>query len=225
MQNPKGWVLVIGILVILGVVGFMTIQAVQKATASILQPVVQGNVYLQTQVAGFLHPTPTVIPDPVTIIHEVRSLARLETIQYSVEKVVTAENSQGKLAFLFGDKLLFVAHGVVIAGVDLEKLTPADLKVENGVLNVHMPPAEVFTAALDNSKSYVYDRQTGVLTHGDVNLETTARQTAEDLIRQAALDDGILTEAQQNAENFLSRMFFQMGYSEVKFVEDTSPGG
>ncbi|MGB9591943.1 MAG: DUF4230 domain-containing protein, partial [Candidatus Kryptoniota bacterium] len=77
---------------------------------------------MSTQVAQLANPTPTILADPITIIHSVRSLARLETIQYSVEKVITAESGQGPFGFLFGDKLLLVAHGIVIAGVDLEKL-------------------------------------------------------------------------------------------------------
>ncbi len=176
------------------------------------------NSSMQTQVSDLLHPTPTIIPDPVTIIHEVRALARLETIQYSIEKVITAEIGQGTFDFLFGDKLLFVAHGVVIAGIDLEKLGPGNLKLEGDTLYVTLPPAEVFIATLDNEKSYVYDRETGALTHGDTNLETTARQAAEQEIYKAAMEDGILKLAQQNAEYFLEKFFEALGYDKVVFL-------
>ncbi|MBT3321502.1 MAG: DUF4230 domain-containing protein [Anaerolineae bacterium] len=177
------------------------------------------NSSMQTQVSDLLHPTPTIIPDPVTIIHDVQSLARLETIQYSVEKVITAEIGQGTFDFLFGDKLLFVAHGVVIAGIDLEKLGSDNLKLEGGTLYVTLPLAEVFIATLDNEKSYVYDRETGALTHGDTNLETTARQAAEDEIYKAAMEDGILKLAQQNAEHFLEKFFETLGYKHVIFLD------
>jgi len=184
---------------------------------SAIQPLQQTNRDLSTQVAALLHPTPTVLPDPVTIVHEVRSLARLETIQYSVEKVITAEVNQGIFGPLFGDKLLFVAHGVVIAGLDLEKINPDDLTVKDNVLYVHLPQAEIFSATLDNQKSYVYDRETGILTHGEVNLETLARQAAEEEIRKAAIEDGILDLAQGNAETYLSRLFRALGFAEVIF--------
>ncbi len=221
MQNTKGWILVVGILVILALGVFGVVQAVQSTARTALSPFQQGSETLQTQVAQFLHPTPTVIPDPVSIIHEVRSLARLETIQYSVEKVITAENSQGRFAFLFGDRLLFVAHGVVIAGVDLEKLGPEDITIKNGVVTMRLPAAEIFVASLDNEKSYVYNRQTGVLTHGDINLETTARRAAEDEIRKTAEEDGILSQAQVNAENYLSRLVRDMGFEDVIFIRET----
>lgn len=221
MQTSKGWVLVVGILLILvgGVVA--AVVTVRNAAYSAILPIQQGNSSLQTQMAGFLHPTPTIIPDPVTIIHEVRSLARLETIQFSVEKVITAETAQGRFAILFGDKLLFVAHGTVTAGVDLAKMSANDLSVQNGALNMRLPATEVFVATLDNANSYVYDRQTGVLTHGDMNLETTARRAAEDEIRKAALQDGILAEAQTNAQEYLSRLFRDMGFQNVIFTQAT----
>ena len=194
-------------------------QTAAEAAAAPFEQVRQANEGLQTQVSELLNPTPTIIPDPVTYINEVRSLARLETIQYSIEKVITAEISQGTFDFLFGDRLLFVAHGVVIAGIDMEKLGPENLKLENGVLYVTLPPAEIFIATLDNQKSYVYDRDTGFLTQSVQDLETLARQSAEDEIRKAALEDGILNQAQINAENYLYRFFQALGYDNVIFVK------
>lgn len=194
-------------------------QAAANAALGPFNQVQQANEGLQTQVANLLNPTPTIIPDPVTYISEVRALARLETIQYSVEKVITAEIGQGTFNFLFGDKMLFVAHGVVIAGIDMEKMGPEDLRIENGILYVTLPPAEIFIATLDNQKSYVYDRETGFLSKGVQDLETLARQSAEDEIRRAALEDGILQQAQTNAENYLYRFFQALGYDNVIFVD------
>ena len=193
--------------------------AIQRTTQQAVQPVSAMTSELSTQVARILHPTPTVLPDPVTIINQVRPLARLETIQYTVEKVITAEVGQGLLAPLLGDRLLFVGHGYVTAGIDLEKLTSQDLVLKDGAMRVRLPQAEIFVATLDNDKSYVYDRETGLLTHGDLNLETLARQTAEDQIRQAALDDGILAQAQANGESYIRSLLNKLGYTQVIFIQ------
>ncbi len=211
-------VLAAGIYFIVTTVRDAVQQTAQQANAAI-QPLAQANSAMQTQVAQLMNPTPTLIPDPVTYIREIRSLARLETIQYSVEKVITAEMGQGTFNFLFGDRLLFVAHGRVIAGIDMSKIQPQDLRYEGGVLYVTLPPAEVFVATLDNQKSYVYDRQTGLLTKGVYDLETLARQTAEQEILKAALEDGILTQAQINAEAFLTRFFASLGFPNTIFVK------
>jgi hypothetical protein len=197
---------------------WVTIATVRNTFNNAFAPVTNTQKQMGTQLAVLLHPTPTIIPDPVTIIHQVRALARLETIQYSVEKVITAEVNQGVLGPLFGDRLLFVAHGTVIAGIDMQNIAPTDMLLENGVLNVRLPQPEIFIATLDNQKSYVYDRQTGLFTRGNQDLETAARQVAEDQIRQAAIDDGILNLARQNAESYLTRLFLALGYPDVNFT-------
>jgi hypothetical protein len=193
--------------------------AVSSSINNALNPLQQANSALSTQMAELLHPTPTIIPDPVTIINEVRAVARLETIHYTVEKVITAETNQGVLAPLFGDRLLFVAHGVVIGGIDMQKIDSDDLWLQDGVLYVRLPAAEILVATLDNEKSYVYDRQTGLFTNGEQNLETSARQVAEQEIRRAAVEDGILDLARQNAEIYLEKFFNALGYQQVIFVQ------
>jgi hypothetical protein len=190
---------------------------INKSINLAISPIENANNAIRTQVSKLLNPTPTVIPDPVTIIREVQSLARLETIQYSVEKVITAEINQGVFGPLFGDRLLLVAHGYVIAGIDLSQLTEEDLWMKDGVLYVDLPEAEVFVATLDNDKSYIYDRETGILRKSDRNLETEARQAAEDAILEATIDDGILLLAEQNAEIYLERLFNTLGYLKVVF--------
>src|SRR3990170_2672702 len=196
---------------------FTAFGAVSNLTNSGVDQVRQMANSVGTQVANVLHPTPTIIPDPITIVHQVRSLARLETIQYSIEKIITAESGQGPFGFLFGDKLIFVAHGTVIAGVDLEKLSPDDLRTKDGVLYVRLPSAEVLNYSLDNEKSYIYNRDTGLFTRGNQNLETEARQAAEQEILNAALEDGILDQAKANAESYMLRLFLNLGFPDVIF--------
>lgn len=213
-----GILLVVLVMVaVLVAIPHLVLKSVQQSTERALAPFEEANQQLRERVSQLLNPTPTVIPDPVTIINEVRSLARLETIQYSVEKVITAEMGQTDFKFLFGDRLLFVAHGTVIAGLDLSKMRIEDLALEGGVLYVDLPKAEVFIATLDNERSYVYDRDTGLLKRADANLETLARQKAEAEILNGALEDGILEKAQVNAEYYLERLFNSLGYQRVVF--------
>jgi len=230
MKDSKLWVFIIGVLLIAAVSAFFVISAVKDMTETVsdaadraVQPVddvasMTGG--LATQISEVLNPTPTILPDPVSIIHDVRTLARLETIQYSIEKVVTADSGQKDLEILFGDRLIFVAHGTVIAGIDLADLGQDDLWLESGTLYVRLPEPKVFIATLDNDKSYVYDRDTGLFTKGNVELETLARQAAEDEIKKAATEDGILDLAQTNAEYYLSRLFQTLGYPQVIFVQE-----
>ena len=208
--------LLVLLVTVVGSVIFIAI-TVNRTINSALTPIQNVNNAISTQVSSLLNPTPTVIPDPVTIIREVQSLARLETIQYTVEKVITAEVNQGVFGPLFGDRLLFVAHGYVIAGVDLAAIGDENFRLEGAVLYVDLPETEVFVATLDNDDSYVYDRETGILRKSQRDLETAARQAAEQEILNAALEDGILAQAEQNAEVYLERLLNTLGYQIVVF--------
>lgn len=213
--------LVIGVLLIGALFAGALYLLIQNTIQRTVEPVESLGRNLSTQVSEFLNPTATVLPSPVSILREVRNLARLETIQFTIEKVITAETGQGVLGALLGDRLLFVGHGRVIAGIDLAKLGPEDIEVKDGVVIIQLPEPEIFISSLDSDKSYVYDRDTGLLTKGDINLETTARRVAEREIEKAAVEDGILELARQNAENYLYRLMRELGYPEVIFIQPT----
>jgi uncharacterized protein DUF4230 len=218
MSKPLQSLLALGLLLIAALTGWGIYTNIRDATRGPGE--VSRNV--ATQVQELFHPTPTVYPDAVTVILQVRSLARLETAQYTVEKVITAQTGQGALAPLFGDRLLFVAHGEVIAGVDMSRLQPSDVIITpDGKVTLVLPAAEVFVAALDNEKSYVYDRQTGLLTKGEPTLETLARQAAEEEIKKGALEDGILNLAQTNAGAFLERFLRSLRFTDVNILQAT----
>ena len=214
-------VLIIILILVAVVAIWVGVAAVNRTINNTLNPLQRANSQLGTQVSELLHPTPTIIPDPITIINQVKALARLETIRYTVEKVITAETNQGVLGPLFGDRLLFVAHGYVIAGIDMSKIKPEDLWLDGTVLNVRLPAAAVLVATIDNDKSYVYDRQTGLLAKGDPALETQARQVAEQEINKAALVDGILDQSIANAQTYLHWFFETLGYKQINFIPPT----
>ncbi len=218
MKENRGSILIqLLILVVVGFGVYYIIQTIHDATQQAVAPWQQANNAMQTQVSDLMHPTPTVIPDPVTYINQMQALARLETIQYTVEQVVTVETNQGALAFLFGDKMLCQVHGIVIAGIDMSQLQPGDLNLQNSVLYVKLPVAEVFTTSLDENKTQIYNVQNGLFVTPDPNLVLTCLQGAKDKITQAALDDGILNTANQNAQTYLARFFAALGYQNTIF--------
>jgi hypothetical protein len=188
----------------------------------LVRPLEEAERILQGQFEGVANKTPTIIPDPVTIIRQVRGLSRLETASYTIEKVITAESGrESPLAFLFGDRLILVARGQVIAGVDLGRMSESDILVTgDGTAVVTLPPAEILVVTLDNQKSYVVDRDTGLIGLNPA-LETEARQAAEAEILNAALEDGILEMARQNAEIYVRQLILALGFREVIFAQAT----
>jgi len=141
---------------------------------------------------------------------------------------VRAERDQDLLWGAFGETMLFVAYGEVIAGVDLAKMTPEDMQVvDPTTVMVNLPDAEIFVATLDNDRSYVADRDTGVaigFTGGiDPNLETEVRQRAEQEILEAALEVDILGTADENAETFMRTFLEGLGFETIIFTDGPPP--
>jgi uncharacterized protein YpmB len=223
MKNTFNTIMSILILVVLAAGVYFIVETVRETAAAASQPIEQvneANYALQTQMAQLMNPTPTIIPDPVTYINDIRALARLETIQYSVSQVMTGEDRQGTLGFAFGTKILVVVHGSVIAGIDMEKLQPGDMRLENGILYVNLPPAEVLAVTLDTEKVEVYTVQEGLLADVDPNLVLQTIQGGQDKILSVALEDGILQQAERNAEAYLLKFFGALGYDTVIFPQD-----
>jgi len=154
--------------------------------------------------------------DQPTVVRQIRGLERLETVSYTMDKIVTGERDNPILPqFLAGDKLLLVVHGEAIAGVDLSKLQPSDVTVRGDSVRVHLPPAEIFTTSLDNTKTKVYSRDTGLFSSPDPNLEGEVREEAERQLRKAALDDGILKTADANARQTITNILKSLGFANV----------
>lgn len=151
-----------------------------------------------------------------TVVNKIQRLQRLETVHYSLDKIVEGDRQSAILPdFLVGDKLLMVVHGSVIAGIDLAKLTPQDVVVSGRDVAVHLPPAEIFVATLDNAKTRVYSRTTGLLVPEDPNLESEVRAQAQQQIQQAALADGVLATAAKNADATVASMLSGLGFQKI----------
>src|SRR5580700_7925336 len=135
-----------------------------------------------------------------TVVDRIQRLQRLETVVYTMDKVVTGAKENPILPdFLAGDRLLMIVHGEVVAGIDFSNLKLGDVRVEGKQIHLHLPASEVFRTRIDSAKTRVYSRQTGLLVPTDPNLETQVREEAERQLLGAALTDGILQTAQQNA--------------------------
>jgi hypothetical protein len=152
-----------------------------------------------------------------TVVRQIQQLKRLETVSYTMDKIISGEHDNPYLPkFLIGDRILLIAHGEVIAGVDLARIQSGDVTVRGNDISVRLPSAEVFSTRIDNAKTRVYSRDTGLFSSPDPNLESQVREEAERQLQQAALQDGILTAAGQNARNTISGMLRGLGFQQVE---------
>jgi hypothetical protein len=159
-------------------------------------------------------------PEPgPDVITSVRELSRLEGVSYHVERVVDLKDKQEAL---FGmvpaeDAILLVASGDVVAGVDLEKLGADDVQIspDRRSVTIRLPPAEIFSAKLDNDRTYVHTRRTDVLAQRKESLETQARQAAEKTLRTSAEEAGILPRAEESVSRTVRSLVRSLGFENV----------
>lgn len=158
--------------------------------------------------------------DVASIVTQVRELNRLETASMHVIHVGRVSQSYKLVPnALAGDEITFLAAGDVIAGIDLARLQPQDVwKSPDGTINLRLPAAEVLVVSVDNEKSRVLNRDTGVLRRRDIDLETRARQHAEQNIREEAVNKGILKLAAQTGEKKLAGFLHTLGFEKVRFL-------
>ena len=153
-----------------------------------------------------------------TVVNRIQQLQRLETVVYTMDKIVSGAKENPIFPdFLAGDRLLLLVHGEVVAGIDFSRLKPGDVRVEARQVHLHVPAAQVFSTRLDSAKTRVYSRQTGLLVPTDPNLESQVRQEAERQLTEAALADGILRTAQQNATSTITSLLQGLGFEKIDF--------
>jgi hypothetical protein len=152
-----------------------------------------------------------------TVVMEVRRLSRLESVSFTMDKLVSGDR-EGRILppFLTGDRILLEVHGEAIAGVDLGQLGADDVQVNGHTVRIHLPPAQIFTVALDDQKTHVYSRATGILVPVDPALEGEVREQAVENLRQSALAAGILGKAQQNACATVTKLLLGLGFDQAQ---------
>jgi hypothetical protein len=167
-------------------------------------------------------PTP-VIRTGAAVVQRIQQLNRLETTSYTIERVVDV--SQGSSIpvigdFLAGDKLLLIANGTVVAGVDLSKLKAEDVTIspDGNTVTVRLPPAEIFSRTLNNDKTRVYSRDRGFFAPDNPELETQARLVAETEILRAACEDNILQKASDEGQRAVQQIFGLAEFQQVNVI-------
>jgi Protein of unknown function (DUF4230) len=152
-----------------------------------------------------------------TVVERIQRLERLETVTYTMDNVVEGDRTSSVLPdFLVGDKLLLIVHGEAIAGVDLGQLKPSDVVVNGRSVHVHLPPAQIFVTALDNTKTRVFSRDTGWFVPADPNLESEVRAKAEQELQSSAQAAGILDGARKNAASTITKLLLSLGFEQVQ---------
>jgi hypothetical protein len=128
-------------------------------------------------------PTPTPVPPP-----RWSELGKLASIEYTANTVVERErNRPGVGGVLLGrDRIVLLAAGRVMMGIDLDKIRPSDVQVSGDAITVTLPAIELLAVELLPSQSRIFDSQRSWLFSEYQGLELEAMEEARLKLREEA---------------------------------------
>jgi hypothetical protein len=160
--------------------------------------------------------------DPPSILAQVQRLNQLTTVKYTIQKVIGLTEQKQPVG---SESILLIVQANVQAGIDLASLGPDDVKVRpDGTVVVRLPSAKILNVSIDEKETKVWDRHKTWWTPWvdySPDLEQRARIAGVEAVSKAALDMGILSQAQQNAETSIRGL---LGFAGVKAVQIIDPG-
>jgi hypothetical protein len=198
--------IVSGIVALFVVIGIWVVSSLQNVIDAVPTP---GDL------AAVFEPEPFEEIGPVVIssIRDMSNLTTVETVQYTI---VDKGTDQGWLEWARGDSLQLFAVARIGAGIDMSGISVRNVSLDDeGVVEITVPAAEIQYVSVDNEATQILDRETGLFTKGDPRLETDARQVAEEVLVQAAVDEGVLADAEDNARQILTDFLLGLGYRDV----------
>jgi hypothetical protein len=161
--------------------------------------------------------------DPPAILTQVRQLSRLASVHYTVQKVVAIREDKQPVG---SESILLILQASVEAGIDLAALRPEDVSVgSNGGIVIRLPQAQILHVSVDENQTKVWDRQKtwwAPWIPYSLDLEQRARVAGLEEAKQAALEMGILRQAESNAITSIRGLLGFVGVKAVVFIPATA---
>lgn len=168
---------------------------------------------------GRREPVVTRTVDPPAILKQIQELSELVTVSFGVQKIIGLEEEKVPFG---SEEILLMVRAKVLGGVDLSQLTINDLDLAtDGTLVIRLPAPQVLHVYVDEQNTRTWDRKKTWWTPWvDYNpdLERKARLAALEAVQAAALEMGILQEAEHNAERTIARVLAAAGLPETRFI-------
>ena len=163
------------------------------------------------------------IDETANVVTEIKKIAQFTSACYYEDLILkdskANETLGGKVLNTFSkkdnplleDQIVIVASGNVRAGFDLSKLTEQDVQVQDSVLTVRIPKAEIFEVIVNPSGFDIYIEE-GSWSHEQVtNVENKAMKR----LREDAIRDDLLEKATDLGVAKLQELFKTFGFREV----------
>jgi hypothetical protein len=157
--------------------------------------------------------------DPQAVVAQVRRLNQLSTVRYTVQKVIGLREQKQPIG---EESILLIMQARVEAGIDLASLRQQDIfRRPDGALVLRLPAARILNVAVDEKETKVWNREKTWWTPWvpySIDLEQRARVEGLESVKKAALNMGILKDAEQNAESSIRGLLGLAGVKSVVII-------
>lgn len=134
-------------------------------------------------------------------------------------------------SFVRGQRTVFLAGGTVDASVDFSGLADTAIEVseDGSSVTVRLPPARLSEPRIDPERSYVVDRDRGLLDRAasvfsdSPTGERDLYVMAEDRLSGAAAESDLRARAETNTRAMLTSMLGSLGFEEVTVIFEDNP--
>jgi len=132
-------------------------------------------------------------------------------------------------SFIAGQRVTFLAGGSVDAAIDFSDLGKDAIEVDGDSVTITLPAATVVDVDVDPDRSYVVNRDRGVLDRigGVFSDNPTGEQElyklAEKKLRAAADESALRDRAEKNTTKMLTALLHSLGFEKVKVVFEKPP--
>jgi Protein of unknown function (DUF4230) len=158
------------------------------------------------------------------VLKAIQDVGEYRAATGNFEVIVDLEKDTRLPSELLGERTLFVAVGSVDAGIDLAGVDDdaVDVSDDRTAATITLPRARLYEAELDLGRSYVFERERGLLNRvgsvfsDDEGYEREVYAAAERRLDEAArASDELTGRAEENTRSMLESLVRALGFERV----------
>lgn len=153
------------------------------------------------------------------VISNIKSTAKLATTETIIDKVVIGQQERRIFGLVKVSNAEFVAYtkATVKTGIDMTKLKKGDVNIEQGMIEINLPPIELldFVYSFEDYKIDSVLSDNDFMNKIDVIDQEAFFRMAELDIRKHLKYMGIIEQTKENTRKMMEAMLKNIGYEEI----------
>jgi hypothetical protein len=206
------WLIIVVALIVLAVLGRALLEGLLRG--------ISPSIFDRNQQPAVSLPAP--VPKPTVTIASIRAAAELATVEYQAVAEVPNERVPDDFRQYLGvkERILLIAYGDVKAGFDLSKLRQEDLWTDGTRVQLHLPAPEILSTSIDFERTHVVYYEKSLLVQHDPDLGRETLETAQQAVREAAIDANVLDNSAKYGQLFFENFLHSLGFTDVQVIVD-----